>query len=279
MNEVINIIKIKTKLRSPESIDAFKYFFIKVLRYFNLTLEDYNNKKIIITDVDYNKLVKHINHKYFLKHITNYLINCEYKLKEKEIDLNYHIKKEEKDLHYITIDELELLYKNANDIERLIILLFITTGMRISALIKINPENVNLKTNLIKTIEKRNKEVTYVIDNKNLRDLIIKTNYFNNPKYKKRIDVYIMIKKLCIKSKIKNHKHIHPHSFRHTYARMLLNNDVNINNVSKLLGHRSLETTENFYAKERIQDVKNRICVPWNNLNKNTKLFPDFLLE
>ncbi len=41
----------------------------------------------------------------------------------------------------------------------------------------------------------------------------------------------------------------HPHRFRHTFSITLLNSDVSIYDVSTLLGHASVSTTESHYSK------------------------------
>jgi integrase len=59
-------------------------------------------------------------------------------------------------------------------------------------------------------------------------------------------------------------KEITFHSFRHTYAVLLLNNDVDIYTVSKMLGHRDIKTTQ-IYAN--ISDAKKRSAANKINLN------------
>jgi integrase len=59
-------------------------------------------------------------------------------------------------------------------------------------------------------------------------------------------------------------KHITFHCFRHTYATLLLNNDVDLYTVSKMLGHRDIKTTQ-IYAK--ISDSKKRNAANAINLN------------
>ena len=50
-------------------------------------------------------------------------------------------------------------------------------------------------------------------------------------------------------------KHVTPHDFRHTTATIALQRGMPIQDISKLLGHVSIETTR-IYAKTNLEDVK-----------------------
>ncbi|MEK7581113.1 MAG: site-specific integrase [Patescibacteria group bacterium] len=55
------------------------------------------------------------------------------------------------------------------------------------------------------------------------------------------------LKKRATAAGILNLKKVHPHNFRHTYATMLLEAGVQITEVSKLLGHKDIQTTYDTY--------------------------------
>ncbi len=55
------------------------------------------------------------------------------------------------------------------------------------------------------------------------------------------------LKKRAKIARIVNLKKVHPHNFRHTYATMLLEAGVQITEVSKLLGHKDIQTTYDTY--------------------------------
>jgi integrase/recombinase XerD len=51
-----------------------------------------------------------------------------------------------------------------------------------------------------------------------------------------------MIRKYSKLAKLK--KHVTPHTFRHTFATLLLEEDVDIKYIQKFLGHSSIMTTQ-----------------------------------
>ncbi|MCP4723226.1 MAG: tyrosine-type recombinase/integrase [Desulfobacteraceae bacterium] len=65
--------------------------------------------------------------------------------------------------------------------------------------------------------------------------------------------VWELVKKHAKKARIK--KNVHPHTFRHTCATAMLKNKADLNTIRKILGHRSLNTTQ-IYTHLNITDLK-----------------------
>jgi integrase/recombinase XerD len=293
LNKLIIDIKENTNLKSPKSIYEILKFYNKIFTYFNIDINNYKNnyKSIIISKEDVNNLCykddKEIHNAiHWFKKFFKYIIETNQSSDEsfdtlftKKPNYEYTLKKEIKDLHFITPDELDFMYNNSNDKEKLIIKILITTGIRASAFCNITLEDINFETGEINTIEKNNKQVTYYFNNSILEE-ICRINLFNSNKRLMTAEhLCVCIKRICKKCNFNKDqmKRIHPHSFRHTYAKILINNNVEINDIQKLLGHSNKEVTEQFYLKERIFDVHQRVNIPWNKIKK-VKTIPDFLL-
>lgn len=73
--------------------------------------------------------------------------------------------------------------------------------------------------------------------------------------------VWELVKKYAKKAKIK--KNVHPHTFRHSCATAMLKNKADLNTIRKILGHRSLNTTQ-IYTHLNITDLKavHKLCHP-----------------
>ena len=261
LNELIHLLKSKTRMRSPQSISKFKEILNKVLIHLNA---DINNYEIIEKDkLIYTDLIKlvHAKHICFIHHILKLLFNFSIDEldKIKVYDYDYKIKSEDMNPDYITTEELDLMYLKANDIEKLILYLFMSTGMRCAGVANIN--SINYETKTFKTLEKYNKEVSYEIVSPLIENLFKSTKYFDK---KRSCDsVRRIIYNLKVKCNLKHCKHIHPHAFRHTFAKMCLYSGISVDIISKLLNHTSTEITESIYLKERVIDVVNRIDCPF----------------
>lgn len=137
-----------------------------------------------------------------------------------------------------------------------VIELLFATGMRISELCSLKPQNVNLYDHVILIYGKGAKERRIQIGNDDVvailneyqqeYDTEIKNcGYFFVNRLKSRLSeqsVRKMIKKYSALASIE--MHITPHMFRHSFATCLLEADVDIRYIQEMLGHSSINITE-----------------------------------
>lgn len=140
--------------------------------------------------------------------------------------------------------------------DRVILELLIGTGMRISEICSLKKENVLYTSNIIKIYGKGAKERIIPIYHPSLLEAIKlyekefnkelkKSNYFFINKRKNKLSSQSarnMIKKYCKLGEIETN--ITPHMFRHTFATLLLEQDVDSRNIQILLGHSNIMTTQ-----------------------------------
>ena len=132
--------------------------------------------------------------------------------------------------------------------------LLFSTGMRVSELCKLNCSDVNLKDGSIKIFGKGSKERMIQICNPDILALLsqycqLHANSKNDPLFlnrsKQRLSeqsVRIIINKYA--AMIHAPLHITPHMFRHSFATLLLEEDVDIRYIQQMLGHSSITTTQ-----------------------------------
>jgi integrase/recombinase XerD len=147
--------------------------------------------------------------------------------------------------------------------------LLFATGVRVSELCYLQPRNINLRTGLIKVNGKGNRERVIQIFNPEVREClsayylrfkptILKGNFFFVNRLGNGLSdqsVRNLIRKYVLTTKIS--KNITPHSFRHTFATLLLEADVDITYIQHFLGHSSIMTTQ-IYAhvnKRKLQKI------------------------
>jgi integrase/recombinase XerC len=151
---------------------------------------------------------------------------------------------------------------------KLIIDLFYTTGMRRTELIHLKYANINLSSNTIKVLGKRNKErilpilpiitkqlLLYNKERTCLECIVDEDFLFLTKKGLKLNDsfVYRLINSYfsTVSEKVKKS----PHILRHTFATHLLNNGADLNSVKELLGHSSLASTQ-IYTHSSLFELK-----------------------
>ena len=176
--------------------------------------------------------------------------------------------KAKSEVTFLEEDEISKLFANIKEksTERLfnrdlcIFSLFISTGLRKSALVQINVEDVNFKTNTITVIEKGRKERTIGFG-ENMKQLLLnwlqdRRDYFdvdergplfvsqwNNRMSPKNIE-------LLLKKYIEGvtDKHITPHKLRATAATQMGAHDVPVQVIKEILGHNNVNTTMRYVA-------------------------------
>ena len=150
---------------------------------------------------------------------------------------------------------------------RLIMELLYATGIRVSELVNIKINDIDINNRSINVVGKGDKE-RIVFFNKIVKELIKKylnesseirkCDYLILNQHGKRITtrgIRLIMNKVIDETSII--KHVHPHILRHTFATHLLNNGCDLLTVQELLGHASISTTGIYthVTTEHIKDV------------------------
>lgn len=149
---------------------------------------------------------------------------------------------------------------------------FASSGARISELQYFTVEN--LESNYIKGAYNKHKERTLIMTNELRRELkkYCKTNkiitgyIFRSPDPKLSSDsdkmvnqstIWRWLKKIAKKAKI-NAKKMHPHAWRHLFAKQCKANGIDLDELADILGHKNLNTTA-IYTKTSMKEKKNKL--------------------
>lgn len=174
-----------------------------------------------------------------------------------------HLNATEQATHYSTIAAI----RNIAVIE-----LLFATGMRVSELCNLKNKDVDIIHGTIRIIGKGDKErVIYVCQEDTISALIQwigkkSDNDEERPFFTNRLhrplssqSVRHLVRRLVQDAGL--NKHITPHTFRHTLATLLLEEDVDIRYIQSILGHSSISTTQiythvNLSKQKQIFQVK-----------------------
>lgn len=244
-------------------LDLFKYFDYLNKNKLNYLKVKYSDITGFIEELTKSGYKSTTNNRIIsaLRSFYNYLEYCN-KINHNPFKLVGNIKNPKRLPNYFKYDEfltmISVIENNELGIRnRLILEMLFATGLRVSELSNISIKDIDFNNREIKILGKGSKEriVFYneetskalnnylnnsreiLLNNKNNKYLFI--NHLGDKLTDRGIRMIIdnIVKKSCIKSKVS------PHTFRHTFATILLNEGCNIKSVQELLGHSSLGTT------------------------------------
>lgn len=281
INEFLRYLKID-KGYSVNTISSYKIDLEK-FKEFN------NNKKInSVTSNDLKNYIKHLNDeglnsktisrnisclKSFYKFliINNYISN--------NLSDNVYIPKVKKALpNTLSEDEVDLLldiklYDSYSYRNKAMLELMYATGLRVSELVNLKLQEVDLNNDIIRVYGKGSKERIIPIGDY-AKDYLYKYIYeIRGSMLKGRPCEYVflnnhgmgltrqaffkIIKKIAYEKGIK--KEISPHILRHSFATHLLKNGANLRTIQELLGHSDISTTQIYthISKEALKENYN----------------------
>ena len=256
------------KKYSNETIDSYMndlYKYYKYIKQKNLNINDINRKDIM----EYTKYLKQnqlstnsINHNisvlrtfYKFLVISNRFVTdpIEY------LEVPRLRKTLPKVLSYDEVKSLldiDLLNKYSYRNKAMLELMY-ATGLRVSELVNLKLNDIDLEMDLLRTIGKGSKERIIPIGDyaiyfvkiyiSEYRNQLLKENtdyvFLNNHGKKlSRQSFYKLVKELAIKKNIKTE--FSPHTLRHSFATHLLDRGADIVSIKEMLGHSSLSTTQ-----------------------------------
>ena len=142
--------------------------------------------------------------------------------------------------------------------DQAIIELLYATGIRVTELINLKRNDINLDHQLLKCIGKGNKE-RWIPFTERVQKVLLDYLQTIRPKFKRRKEtdrlflnnhgqpisrqsIFYLVKKYAQESGIR--KNVTPHTLRHTLATHLIENGADLRTVQEMLGHSDISTTQ-----------------------------------
>jgi len=241
-------IKLFEEFLKIKKIDYKNIEYKVVLEFINFLKDEHKSSSI-------NRILSSLRTYY------NYLIRNNY-IKHNPFKIVNGLKKEKKLPEYFKYNEYVDLVNSIDTTTTLgirnkcIFELLLCTGCRVNELINIKLSDIDINLREIKVLGKGNKERvvylgSYAIDSLNsylnIRKDILK-NKNNNYLFLNHLGNKLTTRGIReiidnILKKVSSNLKITPHTFRHSFATMLLNEGCDLKSVQELLGHVSLSTT------------------------------------
>lgn len=145
--------------------------------------------------------------------------------------------------HYLSLEEIDaLLAAIQNPRDYAMVCVLYATGLRVSELIFLTWENIDLSRGFVKVRGKGNKERVVPLGNKAMAALEALPRGENALFAMTRQGFWKLLKKYALLAGIQ--KAISPHQLRHSFATHLVERGADLRSVQVLLGHADLSTTE-----------------------------------
>lgn len=278
INDYINYIR-SVKQYSNYTVDSYYTDIKEFIKYLN------NSNYLNINDDEVVMYMQSLYEKKYSKNTISRKLSAirsfyNYLVKNEIISYNYfnnhrNPKKDSLLPKYVSNEDMKKMFdicKNEDIWQRnkLILELLYVSGIRVSELVNIKLDDINLYDRQIKIKGKGHKERIVMFSNECAKTLDV---YLNNERRKldKKISKYLILNKngtnmsttsvRNILNKIKlisqTKDKVTPHMLRHTFATSMINNGADLMSVSKMLGHSSLDTTSIYthVTNEQIRKV------------------------
>ena len=180
---------------------------------------------------------------------------------------------------FLTLKEMETILSAPNTRnpagirDRAILELLYATGIRVSELVGLKTQDVNLESGFLKCYGKGGKErivplgrtakefVERYLEKRRLRNEKSEALFLGSKQAGERLSrqaVWQMIKKYTKQVRIR--KEITPHTFRHSFATHLLERGADLRVVQELLGHADIATTQIYthISRDHLKSVHHR---------------------
>ena len=284
-------------MKISEAKDEFLRYLLIDKGYSNNTIDSYKNdlnkflsyvKDIDINNVELVKIkdfIKEENDENKSEKSISRIISClksfyKFLLIEKIVEYNpmdsIYMPKISKSLPKILTEEdvLKLLDINLTDSysyrNKAMLELMYATGIRVSELVNLKLQDIDLSEDIIRTFGKGSKERVIPIGDYAKEYMIKYLNDYRPLMLKRKLSEYVflnnhgnkmtrqgffkIIKKIAIEKGIK--QELSPHTIRHSFASHLLKYGADLRTIQELLGHSDISTTQ-IYTHITNEELKN----------------------
>ena len=273
------IDSLKVLDRSTETINSYG----KDLEYLKVFLQAKYNGPIYVEDIKKEDLENFLLYQksrglksasrsrnlYTMRSFFKYLRDSDVISKDPAVMLgNIKVKSKER----VVLNKKEV-YELYNEIEheviKVVVIFLYYTGLRISEATNLNIEYIDIKQQIVKVVSGKGNKDRIVPINEDIVKIL--KSYIENTRPKVKSSRLFATKKTGVVSpqyvnreiqtavkKLGWDKPVSAHILRHSYATALIQNDVNIVHVSKLLGHSSIKTTS-LYTHSNIDELKKSV--------------------